>query len=70
MRGHAHARSFVVDGADKEKFESARKELHDLISKPQLQGIPLLLLGNKNDLPDCVGLDQLIKTMYSLTQNK
>lgn len=56
--------SFVVDSADKEKFESAKKELHDLISKPQLVGIPLLLLGNKNDLSESVNLDQLITVMY------
>eukprot|EP01126_Amoeba_proteus_P024346 TRINITY_DN2453_c0_g1_i1.p1 TRINITY_DN2453_c0_g1~~TRINITY_DN2453_c0_g1_i1.p1 ORF type:complete len:153 (+),score=41.54 TRINITY_DN2453_c0_g1_i1:239-697(+) len=54
---------FVVDGADHEKFESARKELHDLISKPQLQTIPLLVLGNKNDLPECVSAKDLIQLM-------
>jgi len=54
---------FVVDGADSEKFDSAKKELVDLINKPQLQGIPLLILGNKNDLSECVSAEELIKIM-------
>ena len=58
--------SYVVDGADKEKFEQSRKELHELIVKPQLAGIPLLVLGNKNDLPECVSLEELVKIMSGL----
>lgn len=49
-----------MDAADKEKLDSAKKELHDLISKPQLANIPLLVLGNKNDLPGAVGVEELI----------
>jgi len=52
---------FVVDSADSEKFEQAKKELQDLVSKPQLQGIPLLVLGNKNDLAEAVLADELVK---------
>jgi len=32
----------VVDAADPDKFESAKKELHDLMAKPPLANIPLL----------------------------
>lgn len=55
--------SYVVDSADEEKFEQAKKELHDLISKPQLANIPLLVLGNKNDLEGAVSLEELINIM-------
>jgi len=51
---------FVVDAADHDKFETAKKELHDLLSKPPLQNIPLLVLGNKNDLPESIGVDEII----------
>jgi hypothetical protein len=34
---------FVVDSADAAQFETAQKELHDLVAKPPLQGIPLLV---------------------------
>ena len=34
----------MVDSADLEKVEASRNELHSLLEKPQLQGIPV----NKN----------------------
>jgi len=54
---------FVVDSADAEKFEAAKKELHDLLSKPPLAGIPVLVLGNKSDLNDAIGVDAIIEKL-------
>lgn len=51
---------FVVDSADLEGLEQARKELHGLLSKPSLAGIPLLVLGNKDDLPQSLATNELI----------
>mmetsp|Transcript_11696 Transcript_11696/g.13235 ORF Transcript_11696/g.13235 Transcript_11696/m.13235 type:complete len:187 (+) Transcript_11696:51-611(+) len=51
---------YVVDAADVEKFPTAKKELHDLVTKPPLAGIPLLVLGNKNDLSEALGVEDLI----------
>lgn len=31
----------MVDAADQEKVEASRNELHNLLEKPQLQGIPV-----------------------------
>lgn len=33
--------SYMVDAADQEKVEASRNELHNLLDKPQLQGIPV-----------------------------
>ncbi|MBN2152547.1 MAG: GTP-binding protein [Candidatus Lokiarchaeota archaeon] len=41
---------FVVDVADKERFEEAKAILHEIALKPQTKGLPLLLLFNKIDL--------------------
>ena len=51
---------FVVDAADLDGVEAAKQELHDLLSKPALAGIPLLVLGNKNDLPEALSANELI----------
>mmetsp|Transcript_12655 Transcript_12655/g.21438 ORF Transcript_12655/g.21438 Transcript_12655/m.21438 type:complete len:186 (+) Transcript_12655:144-701(+) len=51
---------YVVDAADPDKFESAKKELHDLMAKPPLANIPLLVLANKNDLPEAIGVEDVI----------
>jgi len=51
---------FVVDAADKDAIPVAKEELHALLSKPTLDGIPLLVLGNKSDLPNKLSVDELI----------
>ena len=53
-----------MDAADLEKLEGSRNELHNLIDKPQLMGIPVLVLGNKRDLPDSLDEKDLIERMY------
>lgn len=54
---------FVVDSVDREKFNSARFELHQLLGQPTLVGIPLLVLGNKNDLDGHAGVKELIASL-------
>ncbi len=58
---------FVVDAADAGSLMVAAEELHRLMAHPTLDGIPLLVLLNKNDLPEaidpaeCVNLLELSK---------
>ncbi|KAL1923727.1 uncharacterized protein VTP21DRAFT_8707 [Calcarisporiella thermophila] len=54
---------FVVDAADHEKLDIARTELKNLLDRPQLAGIPVLVLGNKNDLPEALKVDELIEAL-------
>ncbi|KAJ1921212.1 ADP-ribosylation factor-like protein 8B [Mycoemilia scoparia] len=54
---------FVIDSADHKKFDQARAELRSLLEKPQLKDIPVLVLGNKNDLDNALDVDQLIDIM-------
>ena len=54
---------FIVDSADKEALPVAREELNLLLEKPALQGIPLLVLGNKSDLPNKLSVDELIEAV-------
>lgn len=53
----------MVDAADTDKLEASRNELHNLIDKPQLVGIPVLVLGNKRDLPNALDEVELIDRM-------
>ncbi|XP_076938098.1 ADP-ribosylation factor-like protein 8c [Bidens hawaiensis] len=59
---------YVVDAADWDSIPVAKSELHELLMKPSLNGIPLLVLGNKIDksqaltkqaLIDQLGLDAI-----------
>lgn len=55
---------YVVDAADRDNIPISRNELHDLLSKPSLAGIPLLVLGNKIDKPEALSTQALIDQMY------
>ena len=52
-----------MDAADHDKLEASRNELHNLLDKPQLQGIPILVLGNKRDLDGALDEKDLIERM-------
>lgn len=55
--------SYMVDAADTDKVEASRNELHNLLAKPQLEGIPVLVLGNKRDLPTALDEKEIIERM-------
>ncbi len=53
-----------MDAADGDNILISKNELHDLLSKPSLDGIPLLVLGNKIDKPGAVSKNELASLMY------
>lgn len=55
--------SYVVDAADPDNLGISKSELHDLLSKPSLSGIPLLVLGNKIDKPGALSKQALTDEM-------
>lgn len=54
---------YMVDAANQETIGAAKTELHNLLDKPQLQGIPVLVLGNKRDLPNALDEKRLIEEL-------
>ncbi|ODA80385.1 hypothetical protein RJ55_03343 [Drechmeria coniospora] len=54
---------FIVDIADPAQMPQAKDELHSLLAHASLAGIPLLVLGNKSDLPQKLTVDELIEEM-------
>jgi ADP-ribosylation factor-like protein 8 len=54
---------FVVDATAPELFESAKNELHGLLKRETLKEIPLLVLGNKSDVPGAVKVNEVIEAM-------
>eukprot|EP00890_Picochlorum_soloecismus_P004985 jgi/Picsp_1/5488/NSC_02847-R1_adp-ribosylation factor-like protein 8a len=54
---------FVVDAADYEGIDVAKQELHELLGRPSLAGIPVLVLGNKNDLEGALNSQELISKL-------
>ncbi|KAK2106289.1 ADP-ribosylation factor-like protein 8B-A [Saguinus oedipus] len=63
-------RKVTKDAADREKTEASQNELHNLLDKLQLQEIPVLVLGDKRDLPNALDEKQLMKKLLnSHTEN-
>lgn len=54
---------YVVDAADRDNIPISKSELHDLLSKPSLNGIPLLVLGNKIDKSEALSKQGLTDQM-------
>ena len=54
---------FIVDSVDSAALPVAKEELHNLLQKPVLDGIPLLVLGNKSDLEGSISVDELIEAL-------
>ncbi len=48
-------------GLQRERLPLARKELHALLEDPELQKMPLLVLGNKIDLEPHMSKEEIIK---------
>lgn len=44
-------------------MEMAKHQLHQLLAWPSLAGIPLLVLGNKNDLDGALTEEELIEEL-------
>ena len=51
------------DDVDDRLLQASRNELHNLLDRPQLAGIPILVLGNKRDLPGALDENGLIEKM-------
>tara|TARA_B110000285_G_C14752536_1_gene435838 strand:+ start:439 stop:657 length:219 start_codon:yes stop_codon:yes gene_type:complete len=45
---------YVIDSADRERLEVARQELELMLQEEELKGAPVLILANKQDLPNAM----------------
>ncbi len=50
---------FVVDSADRERVDEARSELHKIVNDREMQDAIILVLANKQDLPDSMKPEEI-----------
>ena len=62
--GQADGIVFVIDSADIERMPIVEAELHTLLSHKELSSKPFLILANKQDLPNALNKEQIIKTLH------
>lgn len=53
----------MVDAADSAKFKETHDSLDDLLNRPSLSGIPLLVLANKYDLREVAKPEEVKKEL-------
>ncbi|KZT52870.1 P-loop containing nucleoside triphosphate hydrolase protein [Calocera cornea HHB12733] len=54
-----HAVAYVVDAADRERLEEGWEVFENVLSAPQILGVPLILLANKQDVPDSMTVEEI-----------
>ena len=54
---------FIVDSADTGNIDVAKIQLLQLLAWPSLTGIPLVVVGNKNDLDGALNVQGLISSL-------
>ncbi|CAE7461995.1 ARF1 [Symbiodinium natans] len=54
---------FVVDSSDRDRINDAKEELHHLLSEPEMENAVLLVLANKQDLPNAMSASDVIHAL-------
>ena len=54
----------VLDSNDRERLADVSHELNSLLGEEQLSGIPLLMLANKQDLPNAMMCEEIVEGLY------
>ncbi|KAJ3085211.1 hypothetical protein HDU96_005515 [Phlyctochytrium bullatum] len=52
---------FVVDASDRERLGEAASELRKILESPEMEGVAVLCVANKQDLPDAMGPEEVTK---------
>jgi len=50
---------FLVDSTDRDRFAESKRELDELLTGDDLKDVPVLVLGNKIDLPTAASEDEI-----------
>ncbi|CAI2734460.1 unnamed protein product [Schistosoma spindalis] len=55
---------YVVDSADSDRFDESKDAFDKMVRNPVLEGVPLLVLANKQDMQSAFHLSEINKVFY------
>ncbi|CAL4081913.1 unnamed protein product [Meganyctiphanes norvegica] len=61
---------YVVDSNDPARLAEAREELHHLLDSDELRNCPVLVLANKQDLPNAVSVNKVQEDLQLMQKAK
>lgn len=64
----AHGIIYMIDSTDRERLEESWQTFDKMIKSEQLEGLPLLVACNKQDLADCMTVAE-IKRVFNKSEN-
>jgi ADP-ribosylation factor protein 1 len=69
-----HGLIYIVDSADVERIREAGEELIDMCGDDSMRGVPVVIVANKQDLPNALPADKIVEEMHlgklQATRNK
>ncbi|XP_063710557.1 uncharacterized protein LOC134839071 [Symsagittifera roscoffensis] len=60
---HTDGLIYIVDSNDPERFNEAHEELSSIITDDRMRGVPVLLMANKQDLPNSRSVSEISERM-------
>ena len=60
---------FVVDSADHERMDEARAELYGIVDAPEMTGVPVVVIVNKQDLRQAASVERVARDLGLLNEN-
>ncbi|CAO1414835.1 unnamed protein product [Diamesa serratosioi] len=55
----SHAVIYVIDSNDRDRMNESKELFDKMIKNELLSGVPLLILANKQDIPECMGVREI-----------
>ena len=61
---------FVIDSADQETLEESKTELSQIFLNNEMNSLPILLIANKQDLPNAMDIEYLRQYLSSFLKSE
>ena len=55
---------YVIDSCDRARFAESHDELTGIIESPEMTGVPLVVLANKQDLPNAASCSEIAEALH------
>ena len=61
---------YVIDSTDRERITESAEELHGILKHDKMHGVPVVIIANKQDLPNAYSCSELVQKMGLEELNK